>query len=196
MFTDTKEGLDTVSSLCYYSRMRFILKLLPLLLASPFPATCVSVLCPGREGALYPDDLSLRHHYGYAAISHGAYMTTFFMEGLAKRYPEKLRLIHLYPGLVMTQGIETGKLPGWVKWIWTWFLRAAVTPFAVPNQECGERILFLASERFPARATDGCERRREIEGDGARAGAFEVALGTDGNVGSGCYAVTSNSEIV
>lgn len=96
----------------------------------------------------------------------------------------------------MTQGIETGKLPGWVKWIWTWFLRAAVTPFAVPNEECGERILFLASERFPARAADGRERRREIEGDRAGAGASDVALGTDGNVGSGCYAVTSNSEIV
>lgn len=66
----------------YYSRMRFIMQLLPLLLASPLPAHVVSVFGPGRDDEIFPDDLSLRDpkRYGFMNMgSHVAYMTTVFL---------------------------------------------------------------------------------------------------------------------
>jgi hypothetical protein len=103
MIIDTKEGIDVTMSLMYYSRMRAITKLLPLLLKSKLPATVVSVYAAGMEGKLYPDDLSLRDqkHYSYLqARSHMNYMHTLFMETLAEQNPGKLSLIHIFPDLV------------------------------------------------------------------------------------------------
>jgi hypothetical protein len=94
--------------------MRLILKLLPLLLASPLPAHVVSVYGAGKEGKLFPEDLSLRDpkHYGFSnARSHVVYMTTFFMEALAERHRGRLSLIHVFPGLVMIAGFDSVRLP-------------------------------------------------------------------------------------
>ncbi len=57
--------------------------------------------------------------------------------------------------------------------------------FATPAREIGERVLFLATERYPRRG-----RRGE---DGGSCG---VARGTDGEVGSGAYAVNWDGETV
>ena len=58
---DTTEGLDQTMSLMYYSRLRAVLNLVPLLTKSALPAAVVSVYAAGMEGKLYPDDLSLRN---------------------------------------------------------------------------------------------------------------------------------------
>lgn len=195
--TETKEGLDTLMSLLYYSRMRFIANLLPLLLASPLPAHVVSVYAAGKEGKLFPNDLSLRDpkHYGLAnARSHVTYMTTFFMETLAERHRGRLSLVHVFPGLVMTPGFDNDRLPTWFKLMWRWGAAPIVRAFfSVPPRECGERILFLATPRFPARGTGTATKDG---GAAATEGDAGVAVGTDGKRGSGAYAVDWDGEII
>jgi hypothetical protein len=65
---DIKEGIDITMSLMYYSRMRIITKLMPLLLKPDLPATVMSVYAAGIEQNLFPEDLSLRSpkRYSYA----------------------------------------------------------------------------------------------------------------------------------
>ncbi|OJK05076.1 hypothetical protein ASPACDRAFT_56477 [Aspergillus aculeatus ATCC 16872] len=120
---DTAEGLDTTMSLLYYSRMRAITNLLPLLLQSPLPATIVSVYAAGFEGKLYTDDLSLRNLklYSYTqARSHMIYMHTWFMEQLAERHRGRLRLVHIFPGLVLGPAFANPELPAWFRGFWRW----------------------------------------------------------------------------
>ena len=196
--TDTKEGLDMNMSLLYYSRMRFIVKLLPLLLASPLPAHVVSVYAAGKEGKILPEDLSLRtpQQYGVANLrSHVTHMTTFFMEKLAEQNPGHLSLTHIYPGLVFTEAFSSAGLPTWFK---VAFRLSApfVRPLTVPLEENGQRTLFLATPRYPARQVVKSEGTADRDEASANNGAIEIAVGTDGNRGSGAYACDPNGETI
>ena len=106
----------------YYSRMASITKLLPLLLGASLPAAVVSVYAAGMEAKLYPEDLSLRQpsHYSYfQARSHIVYMHTCFFEELAKRHRGKLRLVHIFPGLVVHKGMYSKDNPWWLRFVFT-----------------------------------------------------------------------------
>src|SRR5436190_19104892 len=59
---ESAEGIDILSSLSYYARLRIIYNLLPLLTASS-NARVISVLAGGRERGLDINDLELRHNY-------------------------------------------------------------------------------------------------------------------------------------
>lgn len=106
IYTDTKEGLDFTMAMLYYSRMRALTQLLPLLKAASSPlltpktppptsqsprphATVISVFAAGMESesAFHPSNLSLDSpvsQYSYnTARSHMAYMHTLFFEHLA-----------------------------------------------------------------------------------------------------------------
>lgn len=186
-------------SLLYYSRMRFIIRLLPLLLASPLPAHVISVYAAGKEGKLFPEDLSLRDpkHYSFSTTrSHVVYMTTFFMEALAEHHRGRLSLVHVYPSLVMTNAFDGERLPTWFKLVWPWLVAPVVRPFSLPPRECGERMLYLATPRFPAQQT--IEAGITAKGDGTSAGKGDagIAVGSDGNHGSGAYAVNWNGETI
>ncbi|KIY03168.1 uncharacterized protein Z520_01635 [Fonsecaea multimorphosa CBS 102226] len=187
---DTKEGIDVTMSLMYYSRMRIITKLLPLLLNSHLPATVVSVYAAGMEKKLYADDLSLRDlkRYSYSqARDHMCYMHTLFMESLAQQHPGKLTLIHIFPGLVIGPGFHSTELPRWFRILFHWFVLPLFGRFiTVPTGECGERMLSLASsERYPPRpTTDSSQSKRE--------GA--AIVGTEETPGSGVYSLTWNGE--
>ncbi|KAI9790326.1 MAG: hypothetical protein M1835_001049 [Candelina submexicana] len=192
--SDTPEGLDTSISLLYYSRMRFVIKLLPLLLASKLPAHIVSIFAAGKESNTFPEDLSLRDpkHYGAAnARSHVVHMTTFFMENLAKQYRGRLSLTHAFPGLVITEAFNDARLPAWFRIVWR-IASPIARLFALSGEEIGERILFLASPRYPARQEpSGDVKYAQASATGGKAG---VAMGTDGNPGSGAYAVNWDGE--
>lgn len=195
---DTKEGLDMLMSLLYYSRMRFITKLLPLLLAAPLSAHIISVYAAGHEGKILPDDLSLRapQQYGLASVrSHVTYMTTLFMENLAQQHPGKLSLVHVYPGLVVTDAFYNAGLPTWFK-ITVRLSVPFVRPFTTPPEECGQRILFLATPRFPARQVIESTATTKREEASPNDEATEVATGTDGIRGSGAYACNSTGDII
>jgi len=173
-------------SLMYYSRMRMIIKLLPLLLKSTLPARVVSVYAAGTEAKLFPEDLSLRDltHYSYSqARSHMVYMHTLFMETVAEQHRGKLGLIHIFPGLVLGPGFQNPELPTWFRIVWRWvFVPLLGRLVTVPAEECGDRMLSLASPRYPPRPMD---KSKSQEG---------VAIGTDGQPGSGVYSLNWNGE--
>ena len=177
--------------------MRFTANLLPLLLASQLPAHVISVFAAGKEGELCLDDLSLRdpNHSGLLwTRSHVTHMHTFFFESLAAQHPGKLSLVHVFPGLVMTDAFNNPGVPRWFKILWYLF-NPIIRLFSTPLDECGERILFLASPlRFPARQTTEGGNISKAEDVSAPGSKVTVARGTDSNLGSGAYAVTIDGE--
>jgi NAD(P)-dependent dehydrogenase (short-subunit alcohol dehydrogenase family) len=181
-WTGTKEGLEWHISLLYFSRMKTILNLMPLLLNAPVPAHVVSVFAAGAEGDTFdPDDLMVRKPGRFGVTStrhHVVYMKTLSFEYLAQKYPGKIALVHVFPGLVLTDGLRF--LPKWMQltfYICYPLLKLTTTP----GPEVGERILFLTSPvRFPAAGQEPAKQA------GTK---LEVAMGTDLKIGSGAYAV-------
>jgi hypothetical protein len=171
-------------SLLYYSRMRFITQLLPLLLQSS-PAHIVSVFSPKRDAALFEDDLSLRepNHYSFMNMgSHVSYMTTFYFEELAARHPGKLSLSHYYPSIVLTKGFNDPKQSGLFKIVYS-IVSPIARPFTMKRAESGARVIFHASSRYPA----GPKGEKSKDG-------LEVAVASNGIVGGGAYRVDWNGE--
>ena len=99
---ETSEGIDKKLATNYYSRMRFIQQLLPLLqAANPQLSRVVSVLAPGSESASFnTSDLGLRDKYSLSsAANHAGVMTDFCFEEFARRVPT-VSFIHSFPGIV------------------------------------------------------------------------------------------------
>ncbi|TGO34069.1 hypothetical protein BHYA_0214g00200 [Botrytis hyacinthi] len=191
--TATKEGLDSTYSLMYYSRMRFITQLLPLLLCSPLPSRVISILNPKLHGKLIPDDLSLRKHsIPRYASSHVCWMTTFFMEKIAEANPGMISLMHVYPGVVMTDMLEKGDAPRWLKWLWRFGLAPVMRFWETKGEVCGERILWLMSERWRPRGVGGVREEERERKDGLR--SVELVNAVDGTPGGGMYNVGSVGE--
>ncbi|KAF2275052.1 short-chain dehydrogenase/reductase [Westerdykella ornata] len=185
---ETEEGLDRKLALHYYSRMRFVHSLSPLLSAAgndPDPkanlSRVVSVLDSrtGRSASLDFDDLSLKRNFGLKSAAHHACgMNSFALEYFAKQHPHT-SYIHASPQAVMTNAArEMGP-------VYQAVLKVAATlmkPFFVDLGESGERHLFAATApRFAPLA-----RGDEVEG---------VARGSDEVMGSGSYAVNWDDEV-
>ncbi|TGO80026.1 hypothetical protein BPOR_1831g00010 [Botrytis porri] len=193
----TNEGLDSTYSLMYYSRMRFIIQLLPLLIRSPLPNRVISILNSKLHGKLIPEDLSLRNHsiLRYAS-SHVCWMTTFFMEKIAEANRGKISLMHVYPGVVMTDMLEKGTVPRWLKWMWKFGVGPMIRFWETKGEVCGERILWLMSERWRSRALtkDGEEMEMEAGKRGDCLQDVELEKAVDGSPGGGMYNVGSVGE--
>ena len=174
-------------SLIYYSRIRFIINLMPLLLASPQPAHVVSVYAAGLEAKLFCDDLSLRNPQHYSQIhvrSHNAYMTTMAFEHLARQY-QQLSFVHVFPGIVVTPSYTDPGFPLWFKTLWR-IVGPLVRRFvAISAEECGSRSLFLGTSIFAP--------QQDSHSATKTAG---LVKGTNGILGSGAYAVGADSETV
>ena len=176
----------------YYSRMRLLYKLLPLLTKAPDPRV-VSILAAGKEGMLYPEDLSLRQHYGlFNNMSHVAYMTTFFFEGIVEQHPS-ISCLHVYPGLVKTAEFENGLFPQWLKWFFAWIFLPLITPLCISVQECGERNLFHSTSAMYPGAHSSASAASHLTPVPV---GSHVVTGVDGKVGSGVYCVDWNGEII
>lgn len=186
---ESAEGLDKITSIRYYARMRFVVALLPLLRAAPSPRV-ISVLAGGKEGQLWPDDFHLKSHYSVGiAAGASASMTTLFMEELAsQKANEKISTVHLFPGLVADTGLsqQTEHFGPVMRFLFGWIVLPLLSPFAYTAQEAGERVLFAATEkeRFPAKVEDGTMTQGLVQ------------KGSDGKVGSGVYLVQGNSSTV
>lgn len=173
-------------SLLYYSRVRVTTQLLPLLLSSTLPAHIISIFGPQRDTALIPSDLSLRDPKNYGYISsgvHAAYFKTFFFEHLANRYEGKLALIHYFPGLVLTEAFWDPNHPRVLRW---GFRLGAplLRMMAVKGEQSGERVIFNAPPRFPARGEKVQEKK----------GGIGIVVASDGVVGGGTYKVDWNGK--
>jgi hypothetical protein len=105
-------------------------------------------------------------------------MGNFFPERMAEQHPHT-SFVHSYPSGVATgvmRELPAGRVLSAV-------LTPLLKPFMVPLDESGERHLFAAtSGRFPPKA--------EAEG---REG--DIAAGSDGTKGSGCYWLNWDSEV-
>ncbi|KAK4553283.1 hypothetical protein LTR86_009583 [Recurvomyces mirabilis] len=186
--TFTDEGLETTMSLHYYSRMRFILNLLPYLTASEHAAHIISICSAGAEilwGTFYPDDLSLsrdpKAHYTYVNCrAHTTRMMTMFFETLAEQHPGKLSFIHSYPGMVFGPTNWSPSQPIWFQVLMR-VLFAARYFIATSSEESGQRTIFYATSRYPARSGRG-----QASGD--------VATSTDRVIGGGAYSCWSGND--
>lgn len=180
---ETAEGIDAQMSITYYSRMRFVQNLLPLIREAP-AGRVVSVLSGGSEGQLWADDLELKNHYGVSNVAGatGA-MNTLFMEELAKK-PEnsKVSFVHLLPGFVGDTNIwnKTEHLNFMMRFLLGKVVTPVVSAFiGMSSEQCGERVLYAATEKsFGRGPTD------------------EMAAGSDGARGTGMYLVHSDSQAV
>lgn len=174
--SETSEHVHLLTALNYYSRLRFITNLLPLI-QSPASAAfrrIVTVGGGGKEGPIDAADFPALRVPLPKLRPHLTTLITLGLESVAKIAPE-VSFIHDYPGSVITGLYRNMESP----------------PFdassSVSIEESGERHLYLAtSAKFPPK--EG-ERTAVRLGDGV-----EVALGTTGEMGTGVYSVGEDCE--
>jgi len=193
---ESDEGLDKKMAVNYYSRMRFVVELMPNLTAASNAGQLSrvnTVLAAGSEGDVYVDDLDLHHNFTlHAALAHCTVMTDFMMEEFAKRYPGT-SFMHSYPGTVKT-GIAN-RLNGHIR-LAVKVMFAVMTPWILNVQESGERHFFqLTSMCYPSRRWQGTSCR----GDGGMPGIpveahLDVMAGSDHARGSGAYLLDWDSK--
>ena len=170
--TETVEGLDRKMTVNYYSRVRCILNLMPLLTAASEArelSRVISVLAAGSEAEIRLDDLDLQHNFTlHACLAHCVIFTDFIIEELAKRYPGT-SFSHSYPGTVKT-GLAN-ELNGPIR-LAVKVMYAVMSPWILNVKESGERHFFqITSQCFPARSgsvgipiPDGLTAMRGIHG--------------------------------
>ena len=145
---ETAEGLEIAQSLEYYSRMLFVLHLLPLLGEAEAPKV-VSVLAGGMEWATIDlDDLDLKKPGNFGGIkAQGQYaaMNTTTLEKLANDNPN-VTFIHSWPGWVNTGNVRRGSDPNsimaWFVWL---ILEPLIGLFGFSDEESGQRHLFQST---------------------------------------------------
>ncbi|TVY93321.1 Oxidoreductase [Lachnellula willkommii] len=131
---NTSEGLDPSMTTRYYSRMRAVQLMLPLLNKAESPRI-VSVLAGGMEGPLKEADLDLRDPPNWSfwnSSVHSATMGTLALERFARQNPH-LSLVHWFPGPVDTPGLAKARKFG------------MSPPTQMSPEESGERAVFLAT---------------------------------------------------
>ncbi|KAL5117641.1 hypothetical protein ACEQ8H_004389 [Pleosporales sp. CAS-2024a] len=181
---ETTEGLDRKFALHYYTRMRFINQLQPLLntaAASSTLSRVVSVLDPQPGQKMTPvwTDLSLKSSFSLKnCATHASAMTNLFFLGLANKYPAT-SYVHAYPHVVQTGvGRDAFGAFGPLAKPLLWFVNKTV---AVKPVESGERHLYAATA--PLFAPKAASESRK-----------DVAMGGDGNKGSGSYLLYWNND--
>jgi NAD(P)-dependent dehydrogenase (short-subunit alcohol dehydrogenase family) len=143
---ETAEGHEVVQALEYYSRMLFILRLLPLLGASDV-ARVISVLGGGMETThvIDLDDLDLKtpgNFRVYRARLQYIAMNTLMLDKLAAENPN-ITFIHSSPG-----GVNTGNVRrGWdansiVGAAVSWAVESLTWLIGFSDDESGQRHLF------------------------------------------------------
>ena len=144
---ETAEGLEIAQSLEYYSRILFILHLLPLLDKSEAPKV-VSVLAGGRERTTVDlDDLDLKKPGNFGSIKaqmQYAIMNTTTLEKLSNDNPN-VTFIHSWPKWVNTGNVRRGNpswIVGWLIWL---FLEPLIGVLSISDEESGQRHLFQST---------------------------------------------------
>ncbi|KFA55640.1 Sat2 [Stachybotrys chartarum IBT 40293] len=151
----TEEGLDALESTIYYSRIRFILQLLPLLTASPRVAHVISVYAGGMENGVKPDEEPIGfvpaeiYHFN-TVRKYTTFMKTFVFEELAEKHAERLSLIHIYPGLVDGPGFT--QMPRWFRVLFT-LMKPLTSLYMTRSEDCGMVMAYLATSRFSAKGS-------------------------------------------
>ena len=148
---ETAEGIDRKMCVNYYSRIRWIVNIMPLLEAASYAnelSRVIMVLAAGSEGDVRLDDLDLKHNFTlHACLAHCVVMTDFAIEELSRKYPGT-SFSHSYPGTVKT-GIAN-ELKGPVR-LAVKVMYSVLTPWILNVQESGERHFFqMTSKCYPS----------------------------------------------
>ncbi|KAL7928544.1 hypothetical protein V8C35DRAFT_229295 [Trichoderma chlorosporum] len=188
--TTTREGLDAFLSTVYYSRMRFIMQLLPLLTASPIPGHVVSVYAGGFEDGTRAGESPIGcppdSAYGVGGVrKYTTFMKTFLFEELAERYAGKLSLTHIYPGLVDGPGFYSPEMPRWFRVLWL-MLKPLTKLYMTTPQVCGDVMMYLATARYPAR-----EQIKDVK---QLLNGVQVASSSKAEPGGGSYTVGQRGD--
>ncbi|KFY91399.1 hypothetical protein V498_05483 [Pseudogymnoascus sp. VKM F-4517 (FW-2822)] len=191
---ESHEGIDRKFTLNYYSRMRFISNLLPLLQTAaskpPHFSRTLSVLSAGWEGKLDFEDLELKTTFSRPkCATHTTTMNSLMMEEFSKRQPETT-FSHSYPS-----GVNTGlarELPVWARAA-AKVLTPLLLPLYVSQEETGARQLFIATSGVypPAKPPKNDTLAAGIP---APKGLRTPMLGANTVAGSGAYLVNWNGE--
>lgn len=144
----------------------------------------VSIFTGTKEGLLDLNDLQARNISFRNPRGHASSLVTFGLEGLANKAPE-VGFVHVFPGFVKS-GImrgTTGVLMSVVK-----VVSEIVGMWKrMDVDECGERHLYLCTNQRYA--------GKQAHGDGVVLGEdVNVAVGTNGETGSGVYSVDEYGE--
>ncbi|KAI9696487.1 MAG: hypothetical protein M1820_008115 [Bogoriella megaspora] len=151
----TGEGLELYFAISYYSRMRLLANILPLLRQSAHPRV-LSVLSAGREASIHLHDLELQQNWSfYEVLVQASTMTTLTFEYLAQQETH-MTLIHARPGAVLTENFARLTAPAESSLAWKALLctfKFVFTNiarwFGTSLEESGERQAFhLTSPRF------------------------------------------------
>ena len=143
---ETAEGVEVAQSLEYYSRVLFVLHLLPVLQAAEAPRV-VSVLAGGLERATAVDleDLRLKKPGNFGGVKaqlQYTAMNTMALEKMAGENPN-VTFLHSWPGWVNTGNVRRGRDPNsilaWIIWI---FFEPIIALFSFNDDESGQRHLF------------------------------------------------------
>lgn len=182
----TSEGLKLHTSLLYYSRMRFILNLLPLLEKAQSLRRVVSVFAGGKEGKIFTDNFQARDLSMMAQRDHISSMITLSFEEMSRRAPT-VSFIHEFPGLVKTPAVENW--PGVMGIIIKFVVYMAGSYVCVGQEESGERHVFLAtSAQYPPvssfAAGAGVPNSEELG----------PCISSTGDRGSGAYSLNWDGE--
>lgn len=181
---ETSEHIHLLAALTYYSRLRFIVNLLPLIQKAPSLRRIVTVAGGGLEGPLDRTDFPALRVPLLKIRKHLTTLISLGLEAVARTAPE-VSFIHDYPGTVNTPLMSNAKgLKGVLIRTYIYLLGRWV---CVPVDESGERHLYLAtSARFPPHNGEaaGVELSDEVR----------VALGTTRKIGSGVYSVSWDCE--
>ncbi|PGH34430.1 hypothetical protein GX50_02798 [[Emmonsia] crescens] len=205
---ETPEGIDQIFALRYYSRMRFIQNLLPLL-STTTPARVISIFGGGFESSINGSDLDLKHNFSILnCAKHAITMTSLSMEHLAittacqeqQNNSGPVSFMHIYPGLVRSN-IYTNSFPAPIAAFYNYVLwPTMMLPFSVDAQESGERHLFhLTSASYPGgNASDRDTVASKQQSDGVSVlgdpSNTPVAVGSTGVRGSGAYLLNWKGE--
>ena len=181
--TETAEGLEVAQSLEYYSRMLFVMHLLPLLEKAESPRV-ISVLAGGLMGGTVDvDDIDLKkpgNFSGLKAQQQYSNMNTLTLDKLADQNPS-MTFMHSWPGWVNTGNVNRGIDPG--SW-WAWFVWLVLEPLvgllSFDLDESAQRHLFqCTSAAFGGRGTPWKGKPGVNSKDGQEDGLFLVGYKCD-----------------
>ncbi|KAI1772908.1 hypothetical protein F4818DRAFT_128194 [Hypoxylon cercidicola] len=151
----TKEGLETCLAISYYSRMRLVSNLLPLLRESQRPRV-LSVLNGGKEKHIDEQDIGLEQKWSiFAVVKHTTLMTSLAFDHLAASN-DQITFMHNYPSLVKSDNLRRFNAPKSSSFLWRivlatvkslmGFLRFCI---GMSPKESGERQAFhLTSTKY------------------------------------------------
>lgn len=176
-------------SLLYYSRMRFIQDLTPLLLAAPTTAHVISIFAGNMEDSIKsgppPIGTPPKGSYGITSVRRNTtFMKTFFFEQLAEKHAGKISFVHIYPGLVDGPTFYSDQVPSWARILWR-ILKPLVSWHMTSPEVCGQVMVFLATKRYPTQggATDGSGKQ-----------GVSVAYSSQHELGGGAYSVGQRGD--